>query len=42
MRSMPVKLSTACAIMACAIPFLLAFGVDAQAVDDTPALGRQG
>jgi predicted peptidase len=38
MRSMPVKLSNACTIMACAIPFVLPFDVAAQAVDDSPVL----
>ena len=35
---MPVKLSIACTIMACAIPFVLPFGVAAQAVSDSPVL----
>ncbi len=35
---MPVKLFNACTIMACAIPFVLPFGVAAQAVGDSPAL----
>ena len=35
---MPMKLSNACTIMACAIPFALPFGVAAQAVDDSPVL----
>jgi len=35
---MPVTLSNACTIVACAIPFVLPFGVAAQAVDDSPVL----
>jgi predicted peptidase len=38
MRFMPVKLPNACTIMACAIPFVLPFGVSAQAVGDSPVL----
>jgi predicted peptidase len=38
MRSMLVKLSNACTIMACAIPFVLPIGVAAQPVDDSPVL----
>jgi predicted peptidase len=35
---MLVKLSNACTIMVCSIPFVLPFGVTAQAVDDSPRL----
>jgi predicted peptidase len=38
MHSMPVKLFNAFTIMVCSIPFVLPFGVAAQAVDDSPVL----